>query len=82
VDPGAGVDAVVKRKNHCPGRDSKPGRPSHSLVIILTELFRLLSDVVRSRNIIMIIIMPIIVSIIIIIIIILIIMTRIYATDI
>jgi hypothetical protein len=38
----ADLNAVVKRNNPCPCRESNPGRPSRSSVTILTELFRLL----------------------------------------
>jgi len=38
LGPRAGLDAVEKRKNPCPCRESSPGRPPHSLVIVLTKL--------------------------------------------
>jgi len=34
----AGLDAVAKRKNPCPCRESNPGRTAFSLVTILVEL--------------------------------------------
>jgi hypothetical protein len=37
----AGLDAVTKRENPCPARESNPDRPSRSVVTILTELSRL-----------------------------------------
>jgi len=39
VDPRAGLDAVMKKK-FLPHRESNPGRPAHSLVTVLTELWR------------------------------------------
>jgi hypothetical protein len=40
VDPSTSLNAVQKRNKSllCPSRESKPNRPAHSLVIILTEL--------------------------------------------
>jgi hypothetical protein len=38
VDPRAGLDAVARRKNPSPCRESNAGRPARSLVTILTEL--------------------------------------------
>jgi hypothetical protein len=40
VGSRVGLDAVAKRI-HCPCRESSPGRPTHSLVAILTEVARL-----------------------------------------
>jgi len=37
LGPGAGLDAVAKRRP-CPCRESNPGNPAHSLVTILTIL--------------------------------------------
>jgi hypothetical protein len=44
VSPRAGLDAVAKRKNPCPCRELNPGRPACSLVIMLSELPRLLLE--------------------------------------
>jgi len=33
VDPGAGLDAMAKRKNHCHFEESKPCRPAQSQLI-------------------------------------------------
>jgi hypothetical protein len=41
VGPRASLDAVAKRKILCPRRQSNPGRPARSLVIIPTVLPRL-----------------------------------------
>jgi hypothetical protein len=41
--PGAGLDAVAKRRNPCPRLELKPGRSVRSSVITLTELSRLLT---------------------------------------
>jgi hypothetical protein len=38
MGPWAGIDAVAKRKNSSPCRESNPGCPDPSLVTILTEL--------------------------------------------
>jgi hypothetical protein len=40
VGPRAGLDAVAKRKNLAPCRESNLGHPSRSLVTVLTELLR------------------------------------------
>jgi len=44
VGSRAGLDPVAKRKmyHHYPYRELNPGRPTHSLVSILTELHQLL----------------------------------------
>jgi hypothetical protein len=42
VDPGAGLDAVAKRKTPSPYRETNPSRPARSRITILTELPRLL----------------------------------------
>jgi len=43
VDPRIRLDGVGKRlKNTCPSRESKSGRPAHSLATILAELSGLL----------------------------------------
>jgi len=45
VDPRAGLDAVARRKNPSPCRESNAGRPAPCLVSILTYVPRLtLSD--------------------------------------
>jgi hypothetical protein len=38
MGPRAGVDDVAKTEDACPCRETNPGRPSRSLVTILTEL--------------------------------------------
>jgi len=38
VGPGAGLNVVQKKRNPCPCRESNPGRPARSLVIVLTEI--------------------------------------------
>jgi hypothetical protein len=38
VGPRAGMDAMVKRKNPCPCRDSKRDHPFRSLVALLMEI--------------------------------------------
>jgi hypothetical protein len=40
VGPRAVLDAVSKRKSHCPCRDSNPSRPARSLITMLTELYK------------------------------------------
>jgi hypothetical protein len=44
VSLGAGLEAVAKRKYPCPFREPNPGRPAHSLVTVLTELYWLKLD--------------------------------------
>jgi hypothetical protein len=44
VLPAAGLDVMAKRKILCPCHESNPGRPSHTLVAIPTELSRLLHN--------------------------------------
>jgi hypothetical protein len=41
VRPTACLDAVTRRKNPCPRRESIPNRPARSLITILAELPRL-----------------------------------------
>jgi len=43
VDHRVGLKAVAKIKNHCPYRESNPGRTARSAVTILLELLQLLS---------------------------------------
>jgi hypothetical protein len=45
VNPRASLDAVAKRKNPSPYRESSPGRPASSLVTKLTELTQLLYQI-------------------------------------
>jgi hypothetical protein len=42
VGPRTGLDAVARRKNPRPCREPNPGRPTHSLVTVLTELPQLI----------------------------------------
>jgi hypothetical protein len=41
VDSTVDLDFVAKKKDPSPCRESNPGRPAHSVVILLTELSRL-----------------------------------------
>jgi len=42
IRPRACLDAMAKRKNLCPCRESNSGRLAHGIVTILTEILRLL----------------------------------------
>jgi hypothetical protein len=46
----SGMEAVAKKKNPCPYRESKPGPPARSLVTILTEIFRLLHIICKTQK--------------------------------
>jgi hypothetical protein len=54
VSSSAGLDVVVKRKNPCPCRESKPRRPARNLGTILTELhflgFKCFTDTVMENG--------------------------------
>jgi hypothetical protein len=50
VGPRAALDAVGKRRNPSPFRESNPGRPVRSLVTILTELTRLRHIKVKVKS--------------------------------
>jgi len=48
--PRAGLDAVTKRKVHCPYRDLNPDRPARRLVTIVTKLSRFWQSFNKKTN--------------------------------
>jgi hypothetical protein len=50
MGPRAGLDAVAKKENPCPCRESNPGRPVRCLVTVPTELSRLHYDLHEDAN--------------------------------